>query len=611
MVRQLAAYVAGSVGQGMPFVVIAVEFTRRDLPDAWLASVAMARIVPYVVCSPVAGVVAGRCRLGRVVTASAVARFGLTVLMLSFLHAVPAWAAVALLVLIGVAGTPCYPALMAGLRDTVAEPQREPWGRHIVVLESVAFSAGPALAGALVVVEGTGCMALVVAITLFAVAAVIALGAIPSVGPPGRGAPSDLRLALGALVHPALRSSVAALLVVNVLGGAAMALLPAIAREVRHQHDGLLGWLTASQGVGALAVVAGGSAVATAVGISSTADGHGRRRRIPARPLGNGPPGTRRCRLCPVRRRRGDGRGRRIDGAPAATPSPGRQRHVRAARLAPDRGHGRRRPCRPAAGHHHRHPVVPRRVGGRRHDLDLAVAAGPAGTAGRPAGRHAARSPERGPGRSSPMRARRRNLLAAVLAAACLTSACTEPTPGGEAGTRLHDPVAVIERWNDTRNHGDVAGALALLADDATVLGFRLDEPGDRAELAEILAAQAEAGFHLTDHACEAAGSVVTCDYDMDDEVMRRWNLALHGVHRYEVVDGRITAATRTHDRSSSDRVYRELEAFRRWVTERHPDLVEVIWSTPGAAAYTTVLGARTMLSLLDEYQNTTTGGSP
>jgi hypothetical protein len=195
-----------------------------------------------------------------------VARFGLTALILPFLQVMPPWAAVALLVLIGVAGTPSYPALMAGLRSTVTEPKREPWGRHIVLLESVAFSAGPALAGALVVVERSGRTALVVAITLFAVATVIAVGAVPSVGRPGRGAPSDLRLALGALVHPALRSSVAALLVVNVLGGAAMALLPTIARELRHQHDGLLGWLTASQGVGALAVVAGGSAVASAVG---------------------------------------------------------------------------------------------------------------------------------------------------------------------------------------------------------------------------------------------------------------------------------------------------------------------------------------------------------
>ena len=50
------------------------------------------------------------------------------------------------------------------------------------------------------------------------------------------------------------------------------------------------------------------------------------------------------------------------------------------------------------------------------------------------------------------MRARRRDLLAAVLAAACLTGACTEPPPGGEAGAGPHDPIAVIERWNDTRN---------------------------------------------------------------------------------------------------------------------------------------------------------------
>ena len=209
------------------------------------------------------------------------------------------------------------------------------------------------------------------------------------------------------------------------------------------------------------------------------------------------------------------------------------------------------------------------------------------------------------------MRARRRDVLAVILAAACLTSACTDTPPAGDAGTDLLDPVAVIERWNDTRNQGDVASALTLLADDAAVLGYRLDERGDRAELAEILAAQAEAGFHLTDHACAATGIIVTCDYEMDDEVMRRWNLALSGVHRYEVVDGRITSATRTHDRASSDRVYRELEVFRRWVTDRHPDLVDVIWSTPGAAAYTTVLGARTMLSLLDEYQTAAIGGSP
>jgi hypothetical protein len=118
-----------------------------------------------------------------------------------------------------------------------------------------------------VVVDGSGRTALVVSITLFAVATGIALRADP-LGParPGRGSRSYLRPAVCALAHPTVRSDVAALLVVNVLGGAAMALLPALARELRPPHDGLLGWLTAVQGIGALLVVAGGSAGVKGVG---------------------------------------------------------------------------------------------------------------------------------------------------------------------------------------------------------------------------------------------------------------------------------------------------------------------------------------------------------
>ncbi len=209
------------------------------------------------------------------------------------------------------------------------------------------------------------------------------------------------------------------------------------------------------------------------------------------------------------------------------------------------------------------------------------------------------------------MRVPRRDVLAAVLATGCLASSCAEPPADDEPGERLHDPVALIEQWNETRNRGHVTDALALLTDDAAILGCHLDEPGDRVELAEILAAPAAAGFHVTDHACTGSGAVVTCDYEMSDEVMRRWGLALHGVHRYRAVDGRITSATRAHGRYTSARVYRHFDAYRRWVTDRYPDLVDVIWSTPGAATYTTVLGATTMLSLLDEYQAATTGGSP
>ena len=265
VVRQLAAYVAGSVGQGVPFVVLAVEFTRRGMPNAWLAAVAAARIVPYLVCSPVSGVLAGRCRPGRVISVSAAVRAALTVVMLSSLQVLPPWAAVALVALIGVAGTPSYPALMAGLAATVTGTQRQPWGRRVVLLESVAFSAGPAVGGALIVVNGSGRVALVVAITLFAVASVIATGTVAAVGRPQRVAGDHLPLPLRSLSDPIIRSSVVALVVVNVLGGAAMALLPAMARQLRNDSDGLLGWLAASQGIGAVVVVAAASMVAAAL----------------------------------------------------------------------------------------------------------------------------------------------------------------------------------------------------------------------------------------------------------------------------------------------------------------------------------------------------------
>ena len=271
--------------------------------------------------------------------------------MLSFLHSMPPWAAVALLVLIGVAGTPCYPALMAGLRGTVAEPQREPWGRHVVCSNrwrSVRARRWPERS---LSSRGRAAWRWWWRSPCSPSRPSTAIGAVPSVGRPGRVTPVTCGWPWAWSVRSGPRSSVAALLVVNVLGGAAMALLPTIARELRHQHDGLLGWLTAGQGVGPLAVVAGGSAVATAAGC--------RPRRMGMVVAGGsllalsaaGRPATRGCRLCPVRRRRGHGRGRRIDGGPAATPGPGRQRRVRAARLAPDRSHGRRRPCRAPAGH--------------------------------------------------------------------------------------------------------------------------------------------------------------------------------------------------------------------------------------------------------------------
>jgi MFS family permease len=264
--RHLVAYLAGSVAQGGPFVVVAVEFARRGRADAYLGGVAMARVLPYLVCSPFAGALLERVDLRRLVTRSAAVRCGLATAMLASLHDSPPWAALALVAMMGAAGTPCYPALMTDLRQSLAAPSRELWARRIVTVESVAFTAGPALAGALVVVDASGRTALTASIGLFAAATVMARR-IPRATPsrPASDRGSDRWLASTVLRQPGVRPTVAALLAINVLAGAVASQLGVIARDLSPQNEGFVGWLTTAQGIGAVAAIACGSTVSSPI----------------------------------------------------------------------------------------------------------------------------------------------------------------------------------------------------------------------------------------------------------------------------------------------------------------------------------------------------------
>jgi predicted MFS family arabinose efflux permease len=190
----------------------------------------------------------------------------LAVAIFASLHDSPPWAALALVAMIGAAGTPCYPALMTDLRHTLAAPRREWWAQRIVTVESVAFTAGPALAGALVIVDASGQTALAVSIGLFAVATVMARR-IPRATPVS---PVQVRgncrwLAARALRQPGLRPIVAALLAINMLAGAVASQLGAIARDLSSRNDAFVGWLIAAQGIGALMAIACGSRGSSAI----------------------------------------------------------------------------------------------------------------------------------------------------------------------------------------------------------------------------------------------------------------------------------------------------------------------------------------------------------
>ena len=60
--RCLTTFVLGSVAQGAPFVLVGCRPRTPRREPGWLAAVAAVRLAPYLVCSPVAGALAGRLR---------------------------------------------------------------------------------------------------------------------------------------------------------------------------------------------------------------------------------------------------------------------------------------------------------------------------------------------------------------------------------------------------------------------------------------------------------------------------------------------------------------------------------------------------------------------
>ncbi|HSI99615.1 MAG TPA: nuclear transport factor 2 family protein [Patescibacteria group bacterium] len=175
-------------------------------------------------------------------------------------------------------------------------------------------------------------------------------------------------------------------------------------------------------------------------------------------------------------------------------------------------------------------------------------------------------------------------------------SATATPSPPGA------DPIAVVEAWVAAREAGDIDTVMSLLAEEGDIFGTGIHLDDNRERLRRNFEGQAVAGWAIEETGCEADGERVTCRYRQEDEILRRWGLALTGEHRYAVRDGLIVRVQRIHDPQSANAVYAVTDAFRSWVTEHHPELVDVIWVDPTSALYTTPEGARAILELLDDF---------
>ena len=254
----LATFVLGSIAQGAPFVLVAAALERRGVESGWFAVVAAVRLVPYLVCSPVAGAIAGRYDTRRVLAVSSLARGVVIVALWVALRAGSAAGVLVLLLFALVAlGTPTFPALMRAVHHSVPPARLDRASTLAAGLESAAFCAGPAFGGLLLVVTGTTA-SLVACAAMMLVSAALA-GFLPRIGgttrPRGWLPEQPIRTAgRHLLLESRIRPAMAAVLGVNLLAGLDAALLVRLPAGLDLGGARAFGLLSFAQGAGALGV---------------------------------------------------------------------------------------------------------------------------------------------------------------------------------------------------------------------------------------------------------------------------------------------------------------------------------------------------------------------
>ena len=255
--RWVVSYGVSSVAQGMPLVVVVAVMHDAGRSALWVTIAAAARLVPYVVCSPAAGVLAGRHRFGVVCRTASVVRLGmlfvLTVLVVTRPQPV---LLVATLFVLTAAGTPVYPGLVAATRAVMPVERLAAANAVTAAVESAAFVTGPALAGLLLATFGHS-VVMVTACGLMAVAAVLADRRADPTTPRLTAADRhrlsvDISAAARLLGTRSARPAVATLLAVNALAGLEAVVLVTVADVLLDAGTAGYEVLAAASGAGAV-----------------------------------------------------------------------------------------------------------------------------------------------------------------------------------------------------------------------------------------------------------------------------------------------------------------------------------------------------------------------
>ena len=262
-------FVSG-IGDWLYLVAIMIVIYAESQSPVLLGVIAGARILPYVVLSIPAGIVADRFPRRYVLLVTDVAR-GLLMLVLAaaVLLGWPVWWLIGLSVLATVFSTFFGPAIAALIPELVEEDDLGPANSAWATLDNVAFIIGPALGGLLIAVGGLALAFLLNAVS-FAIVAVV-LWTLPSrasstmeseaaaesdaqnveaAGPPAGWSALARRLA-GPMLLDAVTSFA---------GGGVTVLLVILAIDVLGAGEAGVGYLNAATGVGGVLVgfLAGG-----------------------------------------------------------------------------------------------------------------------------------------------------------------------------------------------------------------------------------------------------------------------------------------------------------------------------------------------------------------
>ena len=258
----MAHHATAGTAQSLGTVVVAKALFDQTGSKVWIGAAAAGRLLPYLLISGAAGVLADRWDRRRVLAVSAAIR---AVMLGVLAAAVAAGAApvviVALVTLATTVGTPCYPALAALVPATVPAEDLAPANGILSTIETASWVVGPAAGGILLVV-GTPAVALLVNAALFAVGVVCLwptsatprLSAIESGEAPRLSIVHGLGEGIRAIVESAdVAVPLMLVVVVNLIFGGASVGLVLVAENLVDLGKGGFGVLNAALGIGGFA----------------------------------------------------------------------------------------------------------------------------------------------------------------------------------------------------------------------------------------------------------------------------------------------------------------------------------------------------------------------